>query len=118
VKHTFRNFDSIIIAIFLVILPIIMLTACWRTDEGEVVAPTLEWKRSGWVLVWGDEFDGDTIKSENWIFNTGGSGWGNNEWQYYTDRPENARIEGGQLVIEARQEVYLGSKYTSARKPR
>ena len=48
----------------------------------------------------------------NWV--TGG-GWGNNESQYYTDRPENVRIENGKLVIEARKEMYQGSKYTSTR---
>ena len=48
----------------------------------------------------------------NWV--TGG-GWGNNESQYYTDRPENVRIENGKLVIESRKEMYQGSKYTSTR---
>jgi beta-glucanase (GH16 family) len=35
--------------------------------------------------------------------------------EYYTDRPENARIEKGMLIIEARQEEYAGLAYTSAR---
>jgi beta-glucanase (GH16 family) len=35
--------------------------------------------------------------------------------EYYTDRPENARIENGLLVIEARQEQYDRLSYTSAR---
>lgn len=35
--------------------------------------------------------------------------------QNYTSRPENARVENGLLVIEARQEKYNGSYYTSAR---
>ena len=42
-------------------------------------------------------------------------GWGNGEAQYYTNRPENARIEDGMLVIEALQEKYEDSYYTSAR---
>jgi beta-glucanase (GH16 family) len=45
----------------------------------------------------------------------GGGGWGNNELQYYTSRTNNVRIENGKLVIEARQENYSGSNYTSAR---
>ena len=69
----------------------------------------------GWELVWSDEFDGDTINPANWAFELGGWGWGNGEAQYYTDRPENARVENGLLVIEARQEKYEDSYYTSAR---
>lgn len=69
----------------------------------------------GWELVWSDEFDGDTINRANWNFDIGGWGWGNGEAQYYTDRPENARVENGLLVIEARQEKFEDSYYTSAR---
>ena len=46
---------------------------------------------------------------------TGNNGWGNNELQYYTDRPENIVIEDGMLKITARRELFLGSSYTSAR---
>ena len=70
---------------------------------------------AGWTLVWSDEFDGASINSQNWTFDLGGGGWGNNELEYYTDRPENARIENGSLVIEARAERYRNRAYTSAR---
>ena len=40
-------------------------------------------------------------------------GWGNGEHQYY--RPQNAFIEEGILVIEARNENYGGFQYTSTR---
>jgi beta-glucanase (GH16 family) len=69
----------------------------------------------GFELVWNDEFDGDTIDPANWTYDIGGWGWGNGEAQYYTDRPENARVENGLLVIEARQEKFEDSYYTSAR---
>ena len=69
----------------------------------------------GWTLVWHDEFEDPQINRENWTFDLGGNGWGNGEMQYYTDRPDNARVENGILVIEARQEKYEGSYYTSAR---
>lgn len=69
----------------------------------------------GWELVWSDEFEGDTINPENWAFELGGWGWGNGEAQFYTDRPENARVENGLLVIEARQEKFEDKYYTSAR---
>ena len=71
-----------------------------------------------WHLVWSDEFtqaEGSKPNPANWNFDIGGGGWGNNEWEYYTSRTNNARIEGGQLVIEARQESYGGRDYTSAR---
>lgn len=69
----------------------------------------------GWTLVWQDEFDGPEIDLTKWTFDTGGHGWGNNEMEYHTDRPENARIEDGQLVIEARAETFGDRGYTSAR---
>ncbi|MBJ6362767.1 RICIN domain-containing protein [Paenibacillus sp. GCM10012307] len=73
--------------------------------------------KAAYSLVWSDEFNGSTINSNNWTFEigTGSNGWGNEELQYYTSRPENARIENGNLVIEARQESYGGRNYTSAR---
>lgn len=68
-------------------------------------------------LVWSDEFDSGTAPDPTkWTYDVGGNGWGNHEKEYYTNaRPENARIENGNLVIEARKEAYLGSSYTSAR---
>jgi beta-glucanase (GH16 family) len=69
----------------------------------------------GWELVWSDEFEGEAIDPANWTYDIGGWGWGNGEAQYYTDRPENARVENGLLVIEARQERYEDKYYTSAR---
>ncbi len=70
-----------------------------------------------WQLVWSDEFDSGTQPDETkWSYQVGGGGWGNQELQYYTDaRPENARIENGVLIIEARPESFAGAPYTSAR---
>jgi beta-glucanase (GH16 family) len=65
--------------------------------------------------VWSDEFDGGAVDRSNWTFDIGGGGWGNGEAQFYTDRPENSRVENGLLVIELRQERFEGSYYTSAR---
>jgi beta-glucanase (GH16 family) len=70
---------------------------------------------AGWKLVWHDEFDGSAIDRSSWTYDIGGGGWGNGEAEYYTSRPENARVENGLLVVEARQEKYEGSYYTSAR---
>lgn len=67
-------------------------------------------------LVWHDEFDIDgPIDHRKWTTEIGGTGWGNNEVQYYTDRMENIRIQDGKLIIEARKEDYKGSQYTASR---
>jgi beta-glucanase (GH16 family) len=73
-------------------------------------------------LVWSDEFNYKGLPdSVRWSYDKGNGcpdvcGWGNNELQYYTSgRMENARVENGQLVIEARKEQQAGFNYTSAR---
>jgi beta-glucanase (GH16 family) len=70
---------------------------------------------AAWRLVWHDEFDGAGLDTTKWVHDTGGNGWGNAELEHYTDRVENARLENGYLVIEARQEPFGGQAYTSAR---
>ena len=68
-------------------------------------------------LVWSDEFDYTGLPdSAKWNYDVGGNGWGNNELEYYTSkRLDNARVENGNLVIEARKEAWQGMNYTSAR---
>ncbi|WP_411766684.1 family 16 glycosylhydrolase [Winogradskyella sp. A3E31] len=73
-------------------------------------------------LVMQDEFDTNgALNPSMWTYDLGNGsevglpGWGNNELQYYTDRPENVRVEDGVLKITAIQEQFEGSGYTSAR---
>lgn len=67
-------------------------------------------------LVWSEEFDYEGAPdSDNWVMETGGAGWGNNELQYYTSRLDNASVADGQLTITAKLEDYSGRNYTSAR---
>ena len=72
-----------------------------------------------WQLSFGDEFDGPAGAAPDpakWSFETGGGGWGNQELQFYSDRPDNAALDGaGALVITARREPMGGREYTSAR---
>ena len=74
-----------------------------------------------WELVWSDEFNGSDQESPDptkWTYDigTGQGGWGNQELEYYTDRPQNVSMDGeGNLVITARSESYAGSAFTSAR---
>lgn len=66
-------------------------------------------------LVWSDEFDYEGFPDESkWGYDVGGSGWGNNELQYYT-KGENVAVKDGYLTIEARKEEYEGMNYTSSR---
>ena len=67
------------------------------------------------TLVWSDEFDGTSVDTSNWTFETGigMNGWGNQELEYY--RSQNAMVSGGMLLIQAKKESYRGSPYTSAR---
>jgi beta-glucanase (GH16 family) len=75
------------------------------------------------TLVWSDEFEASgSPDSTKWKYDIGTGaeifgqpGWGNNELQYYTDQPENIRVEDGMLKITARKESFGGSNYTSAK---
>jgi beta-glucanase (GH16 family) len=67
-------------------------------------------------LVWSDEFNIDgPPDGSKWGYDLGAGGWGNGEMQYYTNRPENAVVQGGSLKIKMIKENYSGSPYTSAR---
>jgi len=85
----------------------------------------------GWSLVWADEFDepaGTPPDPANWEYEIGDGalngipGWGNDEFQYYTDNPANAATDGyGNLLIvtdeaDGSLTCYYGPcQYTSAR---
>ena len=67
-------------------------------------------------LVWSDEFNDAGINTANWVYDIGSNnGWGNNELEYYTNRPVNATIDNGNLLIIAKKEPLGGKNYTSAR---
>ena len=88
----------------------ISFTSC-DTDETQTVATFSN-------LTMADEFDVEGApNSDIWSFETGTGidGWGNNELQYYTDRPENVTVQNGLLVITALKEEYTGASYTSAK---
>jgi len=65
----------------------------------------------GWQQVWADEFNETTIDNSTWSFDSGPA---NDNIHYFTDRPENARIEDGKLYIIALEEPHQGYSYTSA----
>ncbi len=89
------------------------------TVDAPMTAPTA-------VPSFADEFGGRKIDRTKWKYDISrnAAGWFNNERQYYADeRSDNARIDKGSLVIEARREEALrsrfkdsgGQKYTSAK---
>jgi len=65
------------------------------------------------TLYWSDEFNGTGAPDpKHWSYETGATGYGNNEVQNYTDQLTNSRQEDGKLVIEA---VKKNGEWTSAR---
>lgn len=99
----------------------ILMMACGAEPEPAIddTPPPSEPPPSGpkeWKLVWSDEFS-YTGKPDpaKWGYDIGGSGWGNNELQYYTDAEKNSRVEGGNLIIETHREPVGRRDYTSAR---
>jgi beta-glucanase (GH16 family) len=112
----FPNPPRILLAALLLLIP--LLSGCCVACD-----PKKPQLRSGWNLVWSDEFagpDGSSPDTTKWTYDLGGKGWGNNELESYPNREENARIEKGNLVITAQKETYTGADgiprdYTSAR---
>lgn len=70
--------------------------------------------RAEWRLAWADEFDVDGLPDPTrWDYEVGAIR--NREAQYYTRaRRENARVERGELIVEARRESWQGHTWTSA----
>jgi beta-glucanase (GH16 family) len=98
------------------ILPILIFTISCNSPQ-EKAAETASPTADSMKLVWSDEFDYTGLPdSTRWGYDVGGHGWGNNELQFYTaNRTENARVENGHLIIEARRENWEKREYTSAR---
>ena len=101
-----------------IILPVAIVLLCLSCDTDETQTVTTLTN-----LTFEDNFDTDgSINETIWNYELGDGtdnglpvGWGNNELQYYTDRPENIKVEGGMLHITALQESFQGAGYTSAR---
>ncbi len=97
----------------------LLFASCAHTNEQatKVLSASAEMK-----LVWSDEFELDGLPDRTkWNYDIGDGcprvcGWGNNELQYYTESDSNnARVESGNLIIEAHKSNMGGQSYTSAR---
>jgi beta-glucanase (GH16 family) len=110
-----------------IVCALMILVSCSKKkDNGSIIitpppppppaAPVdLNWKFET-TPTWAEEFDYTGKPNPNdWTYDIGGSGWGNNELQYYSNRQENAEVAGGMLTITAKKEAFEGKNYTSAR---
>lgn len=76
-------------------------------------------EKDGYVLVWEDLFNSETLDTDVWNIEVNGDGGGNAELQYY--RAENVSLgkdgESGRncLILTARKETYNGKSFTSGR---
>jgi beta-glucanase (GH16 family) len=103
---------NVIVTLSIVIVLLISIVSCNSDTEQNI-------EQRNWELTWSDEFDGVAgvlPDAKKWTYDIGNGGWGNQELQYYTNRPENVSLDGaGNLVITAKSESYNGSQFTSAR---
>lgn len=102
------------------------LPSCSKNDDSSTVInptppktpdpPTDEHWTFESTPIWADEFDYDGAPNPaKWNYETGGSGFGNNELEYYTTELSNSHAENGMLMITAIKEDVGGRHYTSAR---
>jgi len=115
-------FKPLVSSLVVLISLIFLLGGCHKTMVDDPPLPPSP-PRSDWTQVWSDDFsgpDGSSPDPKKWTYDIGGHGWGNQELEYYTKRPENAHVEKGNLVVTARKESFTGADgvtrdYTSAR---
>ncbi|MFA7106714.1 MAG: family 16 glycosylhydrolase [Candidatus Izemoplasmatales bacterium] len=94
-------------------------TSSYLYDDRSLVPDSCDFLENidDWQPVWCDEFDVDGLPdSSKWSYDVGGSGWGNNELQYYTEADlDNARVSDGLLYITALKESIDTREYSSSR---
>ncbi len=103
-------------------LAIALVVACTACTEKKELPPPVASQpivEQNWQFetmpMWEDNFaTAGAPDASKWTFETGGSGWGNNELQFYTSG-SNATVSGGNLTITAKRESNSGREYTSSR---
>jgi beta-glucanase (GH16 family) len=104
----------------LIVVLVMIAASCSKSNKGGGVVNPQPPQDKNWQFettpVWSDEFNyTGAPDAAKWDYDIGGSGWGNNELEYYTNSMNNAKVENGKLYITARQENVGGMNYTSAR---
>jgi beta-glucanase (GH16 family) len=98
------------------VLAAIALAATASFTSAAFAADPKDGVNKEWKLVFDQDFSKlKEIDKKVWNFIDKGDGFGNNELQYYTPRPENVKIDNGELVITQKKENYKGKQYTSAK---
>jgi beta-glucanase (GH16 family) len=93
--------------------------SCTDKKNIPIIAPVPPVSDEDWTFestpMWEDDFTNNGVPDPSkWSYDVGGSGWGNNELQYYTSG-NNVGIVNGNLVIQAKKENLEGRQYTSTR---
>jgi beta-glucanase (GH16 family) len=96
---------------------ILLLISIFCVASRKTFSQTANNLPANWKLAWSDEFNYNGLPdSAKWGYDVGGSGWGNNELQYYTKNDtNNAVVHSGSLKITARKTQMENKSYTSAR---
>lgn len=100
------------------LLPILALIA--PLSANAAVPQTGSGETDGYKLVWQDLFDAGELNPLRWNIEVNGSGGGNNELQYYTDKADNVHVgDDGQgngcLILTAKRENHNNRNFTSGR---
>ncbi len=106
--------------LILLVVPALVLSSLHCTNKEPPAPPPpplyvpKDWKFEA-TPDWTDEFTTEgKPDAAKWGYDTGGSGWGNNELQHYT-AGNNVAIKNGMLEIEVRKEPMGNRNYTSTR---
>lgn len=106
-------------SVFVWIAPLFLISHCSGIRQSNEL-----FEKGSEQLIFSDEFEYEGHPdSTKWSYDVGdacdkpaGCGWGNNELQYYTEkRLDNAQVKNGVLTIQAMEENYGESQFTSAR---
>ena len=99
--------------------PVNISAYCNTVKKDTTISVTVFYAGAGIGLQWADEFDGASLNTGIWNYETGNNnGWGNNELEYYTSNAANVSVKDGCLQISAINSPNYnnsGFNYTSAR---
>ncbi|MFC6193713.1 hypothetical protein ACFP1I_19015 [Dyadobacter subterraneus] len=97
--------------LFLISVCLIGFIDCSQSQTSPAQSTPVKYE-FGLTPIWQDEFNySGKPDVKKWSYDLGGDGWGNHELENYTNKPENARVENGSLIIEARKK-YQANKIT------
>ncbi len=89
-----------VVILFSVITGLGSFSACSKAKNSPLSPTGDNTNRKQYKLVWQDNFDGTNLDTTKWNYDLGAGGWGNNEWENYTN--QNAIVNNGVLSIVAK----------------